>query len=75
MSGRARKWISGAVAAIAAVLYAAVFSTPYEVAPDGTVEGQGMGRAIEMLVVGAAIYAVLFFSWSRIAKLNREAGK
>ena len=75
MSERMRKWTCGTVAAIAAVLYAAVFSTPYEVAPNGTIEGQGMGRAIEMLVVGAVIYAALFFSWSRMAKSGGEAGE
>ena len=75
MSERLRKWISGTVAGIAAVIYAALFSAPYEVSADGTVASQGMGRAIEMLVVGAAVYAALFFGWALLVKSGGEAGE
>jgi len=60
MSLRAIKWVAGVLGAIGAVIYAAFLSAPYDVLPDGTVAGGGgMGRAIEMLAVGAVIYWIV----------------
>lgn len=61
MNIRVRKAISGIIAALAAVIYAALLSPAYEVAPNGTIESGGIGRAIEMLVVGAVIYGLVWF--------------
>ena len=68
MSLRAIKWVAGVLGAIGAVIYAAFLSAPYDILPDGTVAGGGgMGRAIEMLVIGAVIYWIVRLVLQRYA--------
>ena len=66
MSVNRRKFLFGLIAAVAAVFYAAFLSAPYEVAPNGTVEGQGIGFAIELLIVWALVYGALWFGLGRV---------
>lgn len=68
MNLTARKTISGLCAGAAAIAYAALFSAPYEVAPNGTIESGGIGRAVEMLFIGALVYAIFFFGLARLSK-------
>ena len=75
MSIKLRKFISSLIAAIGAILYAVFFSANYEASPNGTVEGRGIGMAIEVLTVWAAIYAIVFFTWARVSKDKDEVAQ
>ncbi|MEO1640960.1 MAG: hypothetical protein AAFU41_17120 [Pseudomonadota bacterium] len=74
MSLKTRKWISGIVATVCTVLYAALFATPHVMDEGGVVEGSGMGRAIEVLFVGAVIYGLSLFALTRVLGASKGEG-
>lgn len=66
MTPKSQKRLSGTIACVCAVLFAALLSGPPEVAPNGTIPSNGIGGALEMLFVGTVFYMVSMLILSRI---------
>lgn len=72
MNQNNQKRLSGIIAIACAILFAAVFTGSPEIALNGTVESNGIGRALQLIFVGAVLYAASMFILSRIFNQTEE---
>jgi len=65
------KLLAGIFSAVCTALYAVLLTSPPSMSPDGTLEAEGSGRAIEIVVILGASYLLALFLINAWARRNR----